>query len=141
MELVTIKTFDNAIDVHILRSRLEAEGITCFIFDEHIVSVNPLYNIGVGGIKLKVRADELQIALEVLKDIHDTPYTDDTDKVLSCPNCGTTDVTSGFKSMKGLTGFFTMVVSFLLTVLPIYARLTYRCNKCGNEFQKPKNPQ
>jgi Zn finger protein HypA/HybF involved in hydrogenase expression len=140
MELVTLKTFDNAIDVHILRSRLESEGITCFIFDEHIVSVNPLYNIGVGGIKLKVRADELQLALQVLRDISDTPYTDEENNVVSCPKCKSTNVTSGFKSMKGIAGFFTMVVSFLLTVFPIYARSTYRCNECDHEFQRRKEP-
>lgn len=135
MELITLKTFDNPIDVHILRARLESEDITCFIFDENIVSVNPLYNITVGGIKLKVREDQYQLALEVLKDIDGTPYTDDNEKKIVCPKCNSEDIESGFRSVKGIAGIVSMIISFLFTVFPIYLSSKYRCNNCGTEFK------
>ena len=30
----TIKTCENAMDAHILKAAIEAEGITCYLFDE-----------------------------------------------------------------------------------------------------------
>ena len=59
MGLITFKTFDNSIDAHILKIKLESEGITCFLFDEHMVSVNPLYSQLIGGIKLKINEEDL----------------------------------------------------------------------------------
>jgi hypothetical protein len=54
MDLVTVKTFDNPIDAHLLRIHLESEGIPCYIFDEEIVAIQPLFANAVGGIKVKI---------------------------------------------------------------------------------------
>jgi len=67
MGFVIIKRFDNSIDAHLFRISLEAEGIDCFLFDEEIVSINPLYSNAVGGIKVKVREEDLERTLHVLK--------------------------------------------------------------------------
>jgi len=45
MKLVTLKTFDNSIEAHLLKVKLESEGIRCFIFDENIVSMNPILTL------------------------------------------------------------------------------------------------
>ena len=47
----TLKIFENPIDAHLLKTKLESEGIDCYLIDENTVSVMPLYNITVGGIK------------------------------------------------------------------------------------------
>ncbi len=54
MQFKTLKTFDTAIEAYILKNRLEGEGISCFILDENIVTLNPLFNFAVGGIRLQV---------------------------------------------------------------------------------------
>jgi len=53
MELVTFKTFNNPIEAHLCKTKLESEDILYFIFDENMVSLNPFYNYMLGGIKLK----------------------------------------------------------------------------------------
>ena len=138
MKLIILKVFDNPVDLHILRSRLEADGITCFIFDENIVSINPLYNITVGGIKLKVRKDQYQLALDVLKELGDTPYTDEEGKEIHCPKCGSADLESGHRSVKGIRGIVAMFTAFLLTVFPFGLKFVWRCNQCGTEFTTRK---
>jgi hypothetical protein len=35
--MITIKTFDNPVEAHILKSRLESEGIHCYLFDENML--------------------------------------------------------------------------------------------------------
>ncbi|PTM03401.1 MAG: hypothetical protein DA405_10495 [Bacteroidetes bacterium] len=53
MELVTLKTFDNLVEAHLIKSKLESDDLPCFLFDENIMALNPLYNLTVDGIKLK----------------------------------------------------------------------------------------
>lgn len=139
MELITIKTFDNAIDLHIVKGRLESEAITCFVFDEHIVSVNPLYNITVGGIKLKVREEDVQKAITVLKEIEASPLTTEQDLPIVCPNCSSTNVESGHRSFDGIKGILSGIVSFVFMLFPIYVNRSYYCRDCSRNFKIPKN--
>ena len=53
--MVTVATFPEAIEAHIFRNRLEAEGIPSVLADEHIVSNQPWHTIAYGGVKLRVR--------------------------------------------------------------------------------------
>lgn len=42
MKLITIKTFDNYFEANLLKSKLESENIVCYLFDETLVTLNPL---------------------------------------------------------------------------------------------------
>jgi len=65
-KLSTIFSSNSPIDCYILKGRLETEGITCFIFDEHIVSVNPFKAVAVGGVKLKIPQEKFNQAEKIL---------------------------------------------------------------------------
>jgi DNA-directed RNA polymerase subunit RPC12/RpoP len=134
LELVTIKTFDNSIQAHILKTKLESENIMCFLFDENIVSLNPLYNITVGGIKLKINVSDIDKATEIIEEIDKTSITNNQGEAIKCPNCKSEDILSGYKSMKGIKGIISAIVSFIFMVFPIYYKTVYKCKKCGNEF-------
>ena len=134
MTLITFKTFDNAVDAHLLKIKLESEGITCFLFDEHIVSINPLYSNSVGGIKLKINDEDLAHAKEILLELEGTPYTTDDGKAIHCPKCASTHIQSGYKSMKNAGGILAAIMSFILVVFPIYSKGVYKCLDCGEEF-------
>ncbi|MDX2359613.1 MAG: DUF2007 domain-containing protein [Crocinitomicaceae bacterium] len=137
MELITLKTFDSAIDAHILKARIEADGIPCYIFDENIVTLDPLLNFAVGGIKLKVDERDIEQSKEILVAINKMPYHDSQEKDVCCPNCDSTNLINDFKSMKGIKGFLSAVVSFLLMVFPIYYSSVFKCRDCDTEF-RPK---
>jgi DNA-directed RNA polymerase subunit RPC12/RpoP len=136
MKQILIKTFDDAISAHILRNKLESEGIECFIHDEHIVTMNPLFNFAVGGVKLKVYEEDVPRALEIIQELEGTPLTDEKDEPIQCPNCASTDLDNNFKTMKGIKGAVAIVVSFFLAVFPLYFQTNYRCRQCGKEFKK-----
>jgi hypothetical protein len=68
MNLITVATFSNAIDAHIIMGKLESEGIQCFLKDEHTVTANPMYEIAYGGIKLQVPEKDVEAAKEILKE-------------------------------------------------------------------------
>lgn len=68
--LETIYRSNIPIDCHILKGRLEAEGLKCFIFDENTVWVHPFYAAAIGGVKLKVPSDQLEIGYEIIRQIN-----------------------------------------------------------------------
>lgn len=55
-EFVTVARFLVPLDAHILRSRLEAEGIPAMLADENLVQINNLLAIAVGGVRVLVPA-------------------------------------------------------------------------------------
>lgn len=138
MSLILLKTFDNAIDAHILKARLEGEGVRCYIFDEHIVTLNPLYSLSVGGIKLKIDESDLELARLILADIRNTPFTTEEDMVIVCPRCQSDKLISGYRSFRGVDGFFSALFSLLLSVFPLYYRSVYKCTRCGKEFREQR---
>jgi DNA-directed RNA polymerase subunit RPC12/RpoP len=136
MQLITLKTFDNPIDAHLLKSKLESEGLAVYIFDEHINSLNPLYNIATGGIKLKISEGDMDAALQIIRDI-ESSYKNDQDETIVCPACGSKNLYNNFKSMRGTKGFISAIVSFLFLIFPIYVKVVYKCKDCDHEF-KPR---
>lgn len=118
-----------------MKSKLESQNIMCFLFDENIVGLNPLYNIAVGGIKLKIKESDLDKAIAIIEEIEKCPLTNDQGELLKCPNCHSEDMYIGFKSMKGTKGILSAITAFLLMVFPIYYRTVYKCKHCGNEFK------
>lgn len=134
MSLVTVKIVDSGIEAHILRNKLESEGIRCYIHDENIVTLNPLYNFAVGGVKVKVNEEDLETAKEILQEMEDQPYTDDSNQIVSCPICSSTELYADFKSMKDVKGVFAAITSFIFSVFPIYYKSVYKCKRCGEEF-------
>ena len=135
LRLVTIRTFDNSIEANLMKSKLESENIMCFLFDENIVGLIPLYNITVGGIKLKINELDIEKATEIIEYTEKSPLTNDQGQRLKCPNCKSENIYSGFKSMKGTKGILSAITSFLFVAFPIYFNIVYKCKNCGNEFK------
>jgi hypothetical protein len=67
-EIVTFETYYNIMEAEIIRTKLEANGIHCFVTDESLGVLYPVYNQGGGGIKLKVFARDAEKCREILAD-------------------------------------------------------------------------
>jgi hypothetical protein len=66
-ELRTIYTSNSPVSCHILKGRLESDGLTCFIKDENIIWAHPFWAVAVGGTKLQVPMDQLELALKEIE--------------------------------------------------------------------------
>jgi hypothetical protein len=64
---VTLEKYSQAIEAHVVKSKLESEGIECFIADEHVVGVNWLYSNAIGGVKVQVHPEDLEEARKILQ--------------------------------------------------------------------------
>lgn len=66
-KFITVLTVTFPYEIAVIRGRLEAEGISCFVKDELTVQVNPFYSNAIGGVKLQVLERDLNQAIEILK--------------------------------------------------------------------------
>lgn len=126
MSLITIHTYQNATEAHLMRSLLESEGIHCYLADEHLSSLVPHYNHLLGGIKLQTHESNAVRAKEIL---HRAEGAN-----LSCPHCGSEKVMAHTTSFKGLKGKISLLISFLLLIFPFYYQQGHRCQNCGKDF-------
>ena len=136
MKLITLKTFSSDISAHLLKTRLESEGVECFILDENIVRLNPFYDLAVGGIRLQVREEDFQRAKDLMEEWEALPYLDEEDHALKCPSCQSTAVYAGFKSFKTAAGWLTLAISLLLVVYQFFTKTVFRCKECGTTFNQ-----
>lgn len=70
-QLVTIANFPFHTDprLALLTARLEHESILCSAADATTISADPLLSQAIGGVKVKVRAEDVPRALEIFHDI------------------------------------------------------------------------
>jgi hypothetical protein len=139
-KLVTLTSFDNAVDAQLLRSKLDSEGIPAFVFDENVVSLVPMTYISLGGIKVKVRESDLVSAQEVMNITSKNPIRDEDNLILVCPVCQSIDITPGVKT----TSIFSFAFwGLLFGVYPLQIENKFICNSCKNIFKRgeAKTPQ
>jgi Zn finger protein HypA/HybF involved in hydrogenase expression len=150
---ITVLTATYGYEIAVIQSRLESEGITCFIKDEFTVQVNPFYSNAIGGVKLQVKESDLNQAIEILKE---TGYIKDKDSQLSkeyprlndyseeqqksndgvkifCPICGSEEVSQSKKA-----GWLFLVTSLLFTCPTPFFQKKYYCFDCKQEFKRKR---
>ncbi len=140
-DLVTVARYDSSIQAHIVKAHLEGHGLVCFVFDEHIVDMNPLYSNAIGGVKIKVREKDSEEALELVQALDKKPYTDENDTVIACPNCGSEEYFKDFNSMRNVGSVLAAIFSLLTFLFPIYRKRVYRCKECDTEFDPNRTNQ
>lgn len=129
---ITIATFQYSTEAQIIKGRLEADGIKVFLSDHLTIDTDPLVSNAIGGVKLKVLAEDTLRAKHILSTI--TEFSMDNDgNLVACPNCGKKEVLL-FSTIKDLKSFVAFLFGFLSGTLPFYSKDKYRCNSCNTEF-------
>lgn len=67
-EIVVFETYYNPMLAEIIRAKLEANGIPCFLSDESIGTMFSVYDQGAGGIKLKIFKHDLEKCKEIVNE-------------------------------------------------------------------------
>jgi predicted RNA-binding Zn-ribbon protein involved in translation (DUF1610 family) len=126
MEMVTVKTFDNYFSANILLSRLQEAGIHCFLKDEYTVTIDPILSNAIGGIKLVVNKNDVELVQSILKEL-DEEYV----KSIACPRCGSHEI--GLVPRKNAGNIFAAILTWLFASYAISAENVYQCSNCGYE--------
>jgi len=123
---VTIAAFDTPVKASIFASRLEAEGIECFIADAETIATYGLLAGAVGGVKVQVRESDAARAAAIARQV--APSSAEGPR--ACPRCGSTDV-----KRKGLSIPLAILVIVTLGVLALFFSLETKCAQCGHEWK------
>lgn len=128
MELITIKTFDNYFSASIILTRLQSDGIECYLKDEHTVTIDPILSNAIGGIKLVVKKEDEAAANKLLRDYHLSYMLSAT-----CPQCGSNNFSQITKKETG--NYLTVILTWLFSNYAIALKYVYQCGNCGYECE------
>lgn len=118
---VVLVTYPFLTDAYVLRSRLEFEGIPCFIPEEHHSSIVP------GGtamvVRILVNRDDLEAARKVMGDVEPSPDP-------KCPNCDGIDL----EATPSPKNYFRTALGLLFGIPMKGEFKRLRCRACGNRW-------
>lgn len=112
-------------DAHLAVSKLQGSGVDAWLRDEATANLYWLYSNAIGGVKVEVREEDFERALEVL----DLPK--ESSELLKCPHCGSENV-----SVRQMNLFAALALIFLSLILPNQGQKV-DCLDCGQSF-KPR---
>ena len=128
MELVTVKTFDNYFLASIILTRLQSDGIECYLKDEHTVTIDPILSNAIGGIKLVVKKED-EAAANKLLDAYHLEYM----LSATCPRCGSNSFSQVTK--KEAVNYVTALLIWAFSSYAIAPKYVYQCSNCGYECE------
>ena len=70
LQFVTVASSLNSISMHILRARLEAEGIPAILADANMAQSYSLVSVAVGGVRLQVPTEFVDEARQIIADVN-----------------------------------------------------------------------
>lgn len=128
MELITVKSFDNYFSANILLTRLQSEGIECYLKDEHTVTIDPMLSNAIGGIKIVVKKEDEDRVVKLIRGYHIEYMLSAT-----CPECGSNSFEHIAKP--GVTNYLTAVLTWLFGSYAVAPEYIYRCGNCAYECE------
>jgi hypothetical protein len=139
-ETVTLRQFRDLPDALLAKGSLESAGIQAYLVDDNMIRMDWFISNLLGGIKLKVRAEDAEAAHEILN--QPTPEILDIEGIGNfeqpkCPSCQSLDV-----SREELDKPISYLTAYAGVPLPVY-KTGWTCHACGHhwEDQPCKPPQ
>jgi len=129
----TIARYPYSAEAQIIKGRLEAEGIEVFLSDHITIDTDPLVSHAIGGVKLKVRAEDVIKAKYILESIN-SYSVDDEGNALACASCGSQQI-GLYSTINSFKSFFHFMLGIVFGTLPLSARYEYKCDNCGTVIE------
>lgn len=128
MNFKQIASFDNYMLANMTLGMLQENEINCHLRDEHIVTVDPLLNPAVGGIKLLVGEPDFERATALIKKAEE-----DYIKDIACPGCRV-HALSVEEKINQPAGFWGKLKNKIAYGQSSTYHKQYRCKNCGRVF-------
>ncbi len=132
-KLVTIRQFRDLPAALLAKGLLESAGIECFLGDDNMVRMDWFISNLLGGVKLRVRAQDADAANQVLSQpIPDDFTIEGVGEYLQphCPKCLSLDIT-----FEALNKPIAYTSAFAGVPVP-FPKNEWRCDACGHRWQQ-----
>ena len=131
--IVTVASYTDAVQAHLARGRLDAEGIPATVAHEHHIWANWMLSNALGGVKIQVPFSFRERAHEILgrhdRGEYELP-TSEADRE-HCPNCGSTIIKENKTTWK-----IAFLGLFLFHIPLPFRRGRYECKACAHSWTK-----
>lgn len=130
MNLRQIATYDNYMLANMTMGLLTEHDIKCQMKDENIITMDPLLNAAVGGIKLLVEEKDFDKAVALMREAENDYLKD-----IPCPNCNSLSLIVEEKT-NNPTGFWGKLKNQVLFGQTSTYSKGYRCKACNKSFSE-----
>lgn len=128
MKFLPIRSYDNYIRANLQLNLLKGHGISCYLQDEHTITIDPLLSPAIGGMKLMVAAAEADEAIHLLEETEEHYLNE-----LPCPSCGATRLEK-ITHVESPAGFWQQLKNRLFAGSVVTLEVHYHCKACGASF-------
>ena len=130
MNFKIIATYDNYLLANMTLGLLTENDIKCQLKDEHIVTIDPLLNPAVGGIKLLVEEKDFDKAVALMKEAENDYLKD-----IACANCNSHSLIVEEKTNNPTDFWGRLKNQILFGQSSTYSK-GYRCTSCKKYFSE-----
>lgn len=116
----TIAVFQYSAEAQIIKGRLEAENINVFLADEYTVDTDPLVSNAIGGVKLQVYTEQVEVAKNIVRTIDANLLKES----VLCANCKSSNFSLRMN-----------IKNLLLKLIPVNGKFEYNCADCSTNFK------
>ncbi len=133
--LRTIASFRDVPLAELARSKLESEGIPCFLKDKNLIAIDWAYSFALGGVKLQVREADAERAKAILNEDHSADLEEIEEEFPAlkpgdlCEQCHSPNLKVVDASRKA--GAWSLLLGFPF----IFFRKRYQCVDCGHRMK------
>lgn len=133
--LANATTTIDPIEAHIIRGRLEAEGLHPTVAFEHHIRMNWFISHALGGVKVQVPPSEAEQASEIVQKINQDYYrhilddVEETQDHFCCPKCGSQNI-----RRSRFTESLALVVLWFVTLPIPFQTGAYLCQSCKHHW-------
>jgi DNA-directed RNA polymerase subunit RPC12/RpoP len=126
-KIIVFESYDTVMSANLVKTKLDAYGIPCFLSDEHFVGLYPIRNELFPGVRLHIFEKDQARVKEILTEQKGDIETDE----LRCPYCRSANI----KMEPSKKGLLTNIMTSLLLGLFIHPKKNYQCQDCKREFE------
>jgi DNA-directed RNA polymerase subunit RPC12/RpoP len=124
-KIIVFDSYDTVMAANLVKTKLDAYGIPCFLSDENFVGLYPIRNELFPGVRLHVFEKDRERVKEILGE----QYALETE-TLHCPYCQSQNV----KTEPTKKSLLLTIVTTIMMGLFLHPKKTYRCQNCLKEF-------
>jgi len=128
--IVVFRKFQDAISANIVKSKLDAYDIPCFLTEENLANLYPGASALMNSqVRLHLFDRDVELAHQVLAESN---FVLDNEVVLHCPACQSTDIERDFP--RNLSENTLSALRYMFFGIFSPEKKVYRCGNCDCEF-------
>lgn len=125
-KIIVFEAYDTVMAANLVKTKLDAYGIPCFLSDENFVGLYPIRNELFPGVRLHIFEKDKERVNEILIEQNISEA-----ETIHCPHCGSQNVQEDV-AKKGLLN--EMITSVMIGLF-LNPKKVYRCQSCLKDFE------